>query len=323
MSPITVTIVVISLGLLIIGALTVVSLFGSLVLGNEMRDRMELYAAVPEEAAPRKKGAGRKVFLQARQRLNSMLAIFIPEELSMQLVSANWQITETEYVLIRFGLALFGLVFGWLVLSNVFSGIGLGVILFFIPPILLQRSLTARRNAFERQLVDVLVLMTGAVRAGYSLPQAMDVVAKEMRAPAGEEFKRVIYETSLGLPLSQALNNLHDRMGNDDLYLLVTSININYQVGGNLVDMLDSVTRMIRDRTRLFGEVRALTAQQRFSSYVLTLLPFIVVGLLFFLNPDYIRRIFKPGITLCFPIGALIFILIGNYVIRKLSVIHV
>lgn len=323
MSPITITIVVIALGILILGVLTVAGLFGSLVVGGEMRDRMDIYAAVPDEETQRKRGRNKAAFQRVRQRMNSMLSMFVPEELNAQLISANWQVTETEYVLIRFGATLFGLVFGWLFLKSFISGIGLAAIIFFIPPIMLKQSLNSRRSAFERQLVDVLVLMTGAVRAGYSLPQAMDVVAREMRAPAGEEFKRVIYETSLGLPLNQALNNLHDRMGNDDLFLLVTSININYQVGGNLVDMLDAVTNTIRDRVRLFSEVRALTAQQRFSSYVLSLLPFFVVAILFVLNPEYIKRIFTPGIALCFPIGALIFIIIGNIVMRKLSVIHI
>ena len=121
--------------------------------------------------------------------------------------------------------------------------------------------------------MDVLILMTGAVRAGYSLPQAIEVVSKEMKAPVSEEFRRVRHEIGLGLSLSQALNNLVARMENDDLYLVVTAININSQVGGNIVTMLEAVTSTIRDRIRLIQEVRVLTAQQRFGSYLLTFLP--------------------------------------------------
>jgi tight adherence protein B len=144
-----------------------------------------------------------------------------------------------------------------------------------------------------------------------------------MDAPASEEFRRVRREVGLGLPLSQALANMHARMENDDLYLVITAVNINTQVGGNLSVMLESVTTTIRERVRLFSEVRALTSQQRYSGYLLTLMPFIVAAVLFILNPDYISKLFEPGIYLCIPIGALVFVLLGNIIIRAMSKINV
>ena len=131
------------------------------------------------------------------------------------------------------------------------------------------------------------------------------------------------YEIGLGVPLSQALNNLSNRMQNADLYLVITAININYQVGGNLVTMLEAVTKTIRERVRLFGEIRTLTSQQRFNSYILTLMPVAFAAILFVLNPGYISRLFQPGIWLCFPIGAALSTLLGNIVIRRLSKIDV
>jgi tight adherence protein B len=145
---------------------------------------------------------------------------------------------------------------GWLLFGSPLSGFGLAVISFIIPGFILQRAIHSRRLKFERQLVDVLVLITNSVRAGYSLLQAIDVVVREMQAPASDEFRRVRREVGLGLPLSQALQNLNGRMRNDDLYLVVTAITINAQVGGNLVTMLEAVTRTIRERVRLFAEVR-------------------------------------------------------------------
>jgi tight adherence protein B len=112
-------------------------------------------------------------------------------------------------------------------------------------------------------------------------------------------------------------------MENDDLYLLITAININNQVGGNLSTMLEAVTNTIRERIRLFAEVRALTSMQRYSGYMLTLLPFITTGILFILNPKYIARIFEPGPILCVPIGALLMVILGNIVIRMMSKIDV
>ena len=194
---------------------------------------------------------------------------------------------------------------------------------YILPGFFLQRAIIGRRNQFERQLVDVLVLMTGAVRAGYSILQALDVVVEEMKPPASDEFRRVRREIGLGIPLAQALTNLTNRMENDDLYLVVTAIKINTQVGGNMATMLEAVTHTIRERIALFAEIRALTSQQRYASYALTLLPFIVAGLLFILNPEYISRIFEPGPILCIPFGALILVLIGNIWIRRMTKIEV
>jgi tight adherence protein B len=175
---------------------------------------------------------------------------------------------------------------------------------------------------FSKQLIDILVLMTGAVRAGYSLPQSIEVVSKEMKAPASEEFRRVKHEIGLGLSLTQALANLVARMENDDLYLVVTAININSQVGGNIVTMLEAVGTTIRERVRLFSEVRALTAQQRFGSYILTFLPVAMAAAMFFINPDYMMRLFEPQI-LCIPIIAVFMVILGNIAVRRLSKIDV
>jgi tight adherence protein B len=211
---------------------------------------------------------------------------------------------------------------GWTVSKMFVSGVGLAVIAFFIPDLLLRRAISQRQLNFGKDLVDVLILMTGAVRAGYSLPQAIDVVSKEMKPPASEEFRRVRHEIGLGLSLSQALNNLVARMENDDLYLVVTAININSQVGGNIVTMLEAVTNTIRDRIRLFAEVRVLTSQQRFGSYILTFMPIGMLAAMFFLNPVYMMRLFDPSI-LCIPIGAGIMVVLGNILVRRLAKIEV
>jgi tight adherence protein B len=160
-------------------------------------------------------------------------------------------------------------------------------------------------------------LIEGGVRAGYSLLQALDLIISELPAPASEEFQRVKQEVGLGLPLSSALTNLTDRMQNNDLSLVVTAININSQVGGNLTTMISVVTETIRERIRLFSEIRVLTAQQRYTGYMLTLLPFLVGGLLFVLNPEYMSRLFEREI-ICVPIGSLISIILGNFFIRQM-----
>jgi tight adherence protein B len=302
-----------------------VGLFGvAASVGSGMRTRLETYGV--DEVASKKTGRRRMSNVQInrlRMRINRMLSSFVTEQLNLSLLSANWPITETEYILIRIWLTLAGFGLGWLMSGSPFPGIGLGLIGYMVPGIMLQRSIHSRRNAFTKQLNDVLLLLTGAVRGGYSLPQAMDFVAKEVSAPASEEFRRVQFEVSVGLPLSQALTNLTVRMQNDDLALLVAAININVQTGGNLVTMMRSVSNTIRERIRLYGEVRILTSQQRFSSYILTLMPFGIFATIFVLNPEFARQLFQPGWSLCFPIGALINILLGNIIVSRMTKIQV
>jgi tight adherence protein B len=291
--------------------------------GQDIGSRLATYVSLPDESDQRQGGQKRRAGLvRLRLRMNNMLSGLASEKLNLQLTSANWPITETEYVLIRFGGVILTFLLGWLISGMIVSGLGLAVIAFFIPDLILKRSISQRRLNFGKQLVDVLILMTGAVRAGYSLPQAIEMVSKEMKPPASEEFRRVRHEIGLGLSLTQALSNLVTRMENDDLYLVVTAININSQVGGNIVTMLEAVTSTIRERVRLFAEVRVLTSQQRFGSYILTFLPVAMAAAMFFINPTYMMRLFEPQI-LCIPIGAALMVILGNFAVRRLGKIDV
>ena len=329
-------VVLLAIGLVIYG------LRGAFSTGQDVGSRLENYVTLRDENTRPRDGLKRRSGLMRwRLRINNMLSGLASEKLNLQLISANWPITDMEYVFIRYASAILAFGLGW-ILSGMLvsgsssltvgpwfmipkgfvSGIGLAVIVFFIPDLVLKRAISQRRLNFGKQLVDVLVLMTGAVRAGYSLPQAIEVVGKEMKEPTSEEFRRVRHEISLGLSLTQALNNLVARMENDDLYLVVTAININSQVGGNIVTMLDAVTNTIRDRVRLFSEVRVLTAQQRFGSYLLTFMPIGMAAAFFFINPVYMMHLFDPQI-ICIPIGAVIMVILGNMAVRRLGKIEV
>jgi tight adherence protein B len=316
-------VIALGFGIILAGILALLGLANALSVGDQIGERLDTYAALPTTGHNSQPELRRIRINRMRMRFNSLLSPVVAEKINLRLMSANWPITETEFVLIRIWSTLAGLVLGWLVFQNVLVGIGFAILAYVLPEIMLRRSIHVRRMKFEKQLVDILVLVKGAVRSGYSFLQALDVVIQEMGVPASEEFSRVRREVGLGLPLHQALANLHTRMQNDDLYLVITAVNINSQVGGNLSTMLEAVTRTIRDRVRLFAEIRALTSQQRFAGYLLTLLPFIMVAVLFIINPRYISRLFEPGIFLCIPIGALVFVILGNIMVRLLSRIDV
>jgi Flp pilus assembly protein TadB len=187
--------------------------------GQDIGSRLATYVTLPDETNPLQAGKRRRAGLvRLRLRMNNLLSGLASEKLNLQLISANWPITETEFVLIRIIGTILAFILGMLVSKMLVSGIGLAAIVFFVPDLLLKRSISQRQLNFGKQLVDVLILMTGAVRAGYSLPQAIEVVSKELKPPASDEFRRVRHEIGLGLSLSQALTNLVARMENDDLY---------------------------------------------------------------------------------------------------------
>jgi len=317
------TLLIIGVVILMAGFLAVISLVNTLVWGSGFNDRLETFGSIPQDQQRRSSGRGRTRLLRTRYRLNSMLSALTSEELNVKLLSANWPITETEFILIRIGSTALGFLFGWLVFRSILPGLGFAFLAYVIPGIYLNWSISRRQTKFQSQLIDVLVLVKGAVQAGYSFLQAIDVVVDEVSSPASEEFRRVRREVGLGLPLNQALYNLTTRMESDDLSLVVTAVNINTRVGGNLSTMLEAVVATIRERVQLFNEIRALTSQQRFSGYLLSLLPIIVVAILFVISPDYIGRLFEPGAMLCIPIGALVLIILGNIVIRFMVKIDV
>lgn len=322
MSPTLISIFLWGILILLAGGIIIWGVVRVVTTGDEMQDRIQDYALIAETGTLSSGTQNRMGIARFRVRLNSLLSVFISPKLSVQLMSAHWPITEIEFLLIRVGGSLTAFLFGWILLKSPLSGLGFAIIAYLLPSIFLRWSINKRRTRFNQQLVDALVLMEGGIRAGYSLLQALELVIDELPSPASDEFRRVRQEVGLGLPLSEALVNLSDRMQNKDLSLVVTAININSQVGGNLTTMITVVTQTIRERIQLFSEIRVLTAQQRYTGYLLTLLPFLVGGILFVLNPEYMSRIFEPEL-LCIPVGALVSILFGNLIIRQMVKVDV
>lgn len=291
--------------------------------GGELQERITVYATVPEYLKEQKTSRTNPRLFRIRRRINSMLSVLGTEELNLQLMRADWKITSTEYILIRLGVMLVGFVLGWIIFGSLLSGLALAILANLLPGILLRRSASRRQIKFESQLVDVLVLVTGAVKTGFSLLQAMEVVEREMQPPASDEFRRVHVEVGLGISLSQALDNLSARMQNQDLDLVVTAVKIHNQVGGNLSTMLEAVTETVRERDRLFREARVITTQQRYTSYLISLLPIAIGLLMFMVNPDYIMQLFTRGIYIIIPIFAVIGVIAGHFVLRRITKIEV
>ena len=182
----------------------------------------------------------------------------------------------------------------------------------------LRMAIQRRQKAFMNQLGGMLEMTANALRAGFSFIQAFELISREMDAPIGRESEKVVRELNLGSTLETALHHMSDRVQSTDFDLVVTAVLIQRQVGGNLADILDTISTTIQERVRMRREVMALTAQGRMTGVVLAALPFALGAFLYFSSPGYLDPLFKEPIGRMAIAGAIGMIIIGFFVIRKI-----
>lgn len=175
-----------------------------------------------------------------------------------------------------------------------------------------------RMKAFNAQLGDAIVMMSNAVKAGFTFQQAMDIVSKEMNDPISGEFTRAINEVQLGVPLEDALNGISKRITSDDFDLVATAVIIQRQVGGNLTHILDTVGQTIRERIKLNGEIKSLTAEGIMSGWIIGLLPVALAGFFLMLDPHYFDEFLQASFGKTLVIVALVSEIIGGLIINKI-----
>jgi tight adherence protein B len=320
--------------------LGVLLIFLSLAGGSDVNARLERYAAGDEtkhdSASPRD--------LSERIATSAALANFNRvierrdwgSNMARELARADLALKPTEFLAIRAG-ALVGLPLLAIVLSpliSVFSSPLVWAVAllmgWWLPKFWLGRRKGKRLKAFNSELADTIMLLANALRAGSSFLQAVEMIVRETRPPISTEFARVIREVNLGLPLDEALGNLQRRVRSDDLDLMTTAIAIHHTVGGNLAEILDSIAYTIRERVRIKGEIRTLTAQQRMSGYVVGFLPVGLVIVMSVIAPTFMAPMLqKPPELLGLPAGMFILagggfmMLIGFILIRRIVDIEV
>ncbi len=213
------------------------------------------------------------------------------------------------------------------VLGFVFGGLLIGAFLVAVVilagPGFLNFKAAARQRKFETQLPDTLTLLAGALRAGFSLMQAVDAVSQEVQNPMGKELRRVISETRLGRDLEEALEDTAVRMGSADFTWAVMAIRIQREVGGNLSELLMTVADTMLQRERLRREVKALTAEGRMSAYVLACLPPGLGLVMYGANPDYMRPLFTDSLGQILLALSLLGMIIGFFWMQKVVQIDV
>lgn len=249
----------------------------------------------------------------------------IGDRLSKNLAQADLKFKPTEYmgltVLSMAGVGFLGMIWGG-VLLGIF-GVILGPL---VPWLYVKRQQRMRLQRFNEQLPDMLNLVVNGLRAGYSTMQAMESVSKELPNPISSEFRRVVREMQLGITMEDALDNLLRRIPSDDLDLIITAINVQREVGGNLAEILDIISYTIRERIRIKREIQVLTSQVLYSGRILAIMP---VALAFFLwgaNKSYMQQFFLEETRSCgLPLlgcGGLM-ILAGYYVMTRIANIEV
>lgn len=289
-----------------------------LVKNRGVQELVSAQIDVDEQGASRKKKhAFRDRFFETLDRY--VAGRSFASNIRIRLRKANLKLQVSEFALINWGLslvtALAGFVVGGLWLAALLWAVGI-----WLPWYYLGYLEGKRIKLVAAQLPDALSIMSNAMKSGYSLLQAMEVVSREMPVPIADEFALVIKETRVNISVEDALFNLTQRVPSGDLDLVVTAMLIQRQIGGNLSEVLEKINETIRERIRILGEVRALTAQGRMSGLIVGALPFFLGVIIQVLSPGYLNPLFGNPIGWALLGTAVVMQLIGVIFIR--SIIH-
>jgi tight adherence protein B len=314
--------------LVVVGVLAVVMLILALRAGRgeqpEISERLDSYVGEQvREITDEDIEAEAKRLAKLTDGLNKIIEKrSFGARIATQLAQASVKLTVVEYLVLNLASILVVGALGYLVFRNFLAifMLGAGALL----PRLVVNLLKAQRlKKFNNQLGDTINLLVNGIRSGYSMPQAMETVGRDMPPPVSEEFRRVTLEIGLGVPLEDALNHMVRRVQSADLELMITAVNVSYEVGGNLAEILDIISHTIRERVRIMGEIKTLTAQGQITGAVLSGLPFALTGILFVLNREYMGRMFSTTCGWIMSGVAVTIIVIGYVVMQKIVKIEV
>lgn len=244
------------------------------------------------------------------------------EEISIQLYRAGVPMSVQRFLLVSLGMAIAGLAVGFALAPGSFKALlfaGAG----FLPWMQVRHRTAARMAVFEQQLPDALDLLVRSLRAGHSLNSGLQMVGEELSEPIGPEFRYVANEIALGKETKRALDNLLYRVPSSDLPFFVTAISIQQETGSNLAEVLENLSTVIRERFKVYGKVRAITAMGRMSANILAVWPLVMIGAIYLVNPTYIEPLWTEEAGRTLVVIAAIMIFIGYVVCRRMAQIKV
>lgn len=259
--------------------------------------------------------------------LSAFLANFAgSEKVALDLEKAGVPLRVGEYYMIRWGLMAFlfivPLIFGigafQILISIVLGGVG-----YMLPAMWVSGKRKARASRIDAQLVDMLGLVSNSLKSGYGLMQSFEFASKQMHAPLALELRRMLREANLGMGAEDALNAMGQRIDSKDLDMVLTAINIQRAVGGNLAEILDKVAFTMRERERIRGEISTLTSQQKMTGIVIGGLPVFMFAIFMVMNPDYMSLLFTETAGRLILITAIGLEVLGYFVIKRIMAIEV
>ncbi len=245
------------------------------------------------------------------------------KELDRLLINAGVPFNAFSLILLCIALGGSGLALGIIFLPQVSLAIALGVVLFILPFFILKIMENQNLAKFEEQLPEALDLLGRAVRSGHALSAGMEMVAEEMEPPISNEFAATVDEMNMGLSLQEALDNLTERVPSQDLRFFAIAVIIQKETGGNIAEIFDNLSRLIRERLQFRRQVRALTAEGRLSGWILVFLPFLMFLYIYFVNYDYISLLWTDPFGTIMIIGSIILMIIGIFSIKRIVTIEI
>jgi len=291
---------------------------------QKVRRRLLVREGVREASEDLEQRILRDTALSSSPTLDKFLRRYpVAFRLSMLLSQADVSMRVGGFLALSLGVALLSGLIVAVVSPWSWAGLPAGILVGFVPLVVIYRKKEKRRALFEQQFPDSLDLMVGALRSGMALIGAFQIVAEESPEPMSTEFRMVVEENRLGVGLRESLEHLATRIDSTELRLFVTAVLIQRDTGGNLAEILEGTAFVIRDRFRILGDVRTITAQARFSGAILTVLPIIMAVILMALVPDYVKVLITDPIGPYFIAAAVVLQIVGYIAIRKIIKIKV
>jgi tight adherence protein B len=245
------------------------------------------------------------------------------ERVQQDIDRAGWKLRSSEFTALRVVGGLLGFVLLWSLSTRIWLGLFGLLVGVAIPTVMLSSAKSRRQQRFMQQLPDTLQLLSGTLKAGYGVMQALDTVVREVEDPTAAEFQRALTEARLGLPLEISLGDMAERIDSDDFRWVVVAMNIQRQVGGNLAELLETVAATLRGREQTRRLIQSLSAEGRLSAIILLALPFLLAGYFLVVNPGYLAPLITTSVGLLLMAVIAFLMIIGFIWIRRLIAIDV
>lgn len=245
------------------------------------------------------------------------------EKIQTELIRAYIPLKSEEFIFLRSFFVIFIVFLCLITKKNLISTMLLAGVIWITPQMYLKTRIHSRIKQFNNSLGDAITLISNSLKAGNSFFQSIDVVSKDMMGVVAQEFSILKKEINLGYTTEEALDNLLKRVKSDDLELVITAVLIQRQVGGNLAEILDNISSTIRERIKIKGEIKTITAQGRMSGLIISILPPALGVILYFINPDHIKLLFTNNLGIVMLVLSIIMELLGIYFIKRIVSIEI